>query len=163
SSRLFRRNLRSSGRAASPSALISWLASVKPPWTGPEPPDGPRQRLRGDAGEDPGRPARRCHWRHRRRWPVWHPAGGSCSPRRCTVDHLDTSHAGTLDPSDGLIVRSHLDYCPPCRMRRGELANAPAALAAAVPAAPLLGGEAQHHWLALADDVRPADHLLPPG
>src|SRR5882724_1646717 len=61
---------------------------------------------------------------------------------RFTVDRLDAFHAGTLDPSDGLIVRSHLDRCPPCRMRRTELANAPAALAGAVPAAPLLGGEA---------------------
>src|SRR5207237_766111 len=82
---------------------------------------------------------------------------------RFTVDHLDAYQAETLAPADGLIVRSHLDRCPPCRMRRGELANSPTALAAAVPAAPLLGGEAQHHWLTFADDVRPADHLLPPG
>jgi DNA-directed RNA polymerase specialized sigma24 family protein len=82
---------------------------------------------------------------------------------RFTVEHLDAYRAGTLDPSDGVIVRSHLDSCPPCRMRQGELANAPAALAAAVPAAPLLGGEAQQHWLASAADLRPAERLLPPG
>ena len=63
---------------------------------------------------------------------------------RFTVDHLGAYHAGTLDPKKGVLVRSHLDLCPPCRMRLGELANAPATLAAAVPAAPLLGGEAQH-------------------
>ena len=82
---------------------------------------------------------------------------------RFTADHLDAYRAGTLDPTDGLIVRSHLDRCPPCRMRQGELADAPGALAAAVPAAPLLGGEAQHHWLTSAADLRPADRLLPPG
>ena len=82
---------------------------------------------------------------------------------RFTVDHLGAYHAGTLDPKRGVLVRSHLDVCPPCRMRLGELANAPATLAAAVPAAPLLGGEAQHHWLTSASGVRPADRLLPPG
>jgi DNA-directed RNA polymerase specialized sigma24 family protein len=82
---------------------------------------------------------------------------------RFTVDHLGPYHAGTLDPKKGVLVRSHLDLCPPCRMRLGELANAPATLAAAVPAAPLLGGEAQHHWLTSVSEVRPADRLLPPG
>lgn len=82
---------------------------------------------------------------------------------RFTVDHLGAYHAGTLDPKKGVLVRSHLDVCPPCRMRLGELANGPATLAAAVPAAPLLGGEAQHHWLTSASEVRPADRLLPPG
>ena len=47
-------------------------------------------------------------------------------------------------------------------MRQGELSIAPAALAGAVPAAPLLGGEAQHHWLASVADTRPAERLLPP-
>lgn len=82
---------------------------------------------------------------------------------RFTVDHLGAYHAGSLDPKKGVLVRSHLDLCPPCRMRLGELANAPATLAAAVPAAPLLGGEAQQHWLASAADVHPAARLLPPG
>jgi DNA-directed RNA polymerase specialized sigma24 family protein len=82
---------------------------------------------------------------------------------RYTVDRLDSYQAGGLDPAEGLDVRSHLETCPPCRMRQGELANAPAALAAAVPAAPLLGGEAQHNWLASAADLAPATHLLPPG
>ena len=82
---------------------------------------------------------------------------------RFTVDHLGAYHAGTLDPKKGVLVRSHLDLCPPCRMRLGELANAPATLAAAVPAAPLLGGEAQHHWLTSAADIHPADRLLEPG
>lgn len=82
---------------------------------------------------------------------------------RFTVDHLGAYHAGTLDPKKGVLVRSHLDLCPPCRMRLGELANAPATLAAAVPAAPMLGGEAQHHWLTSAADVRPAERLLSPG
>jgi DNA-directed RNA polymerase specialized sigma24 family protein len=82
---------------------------------------------------------------------------------RFTVEHLSAYHAGTLDPKKGVLVRSHLDICPPCRMRLGELANGPATLAAAVPAAPLLGGEAQHHWLSSASEVRPADRLLPPG
>ena len=81
---------------------------------------------------------------------------------RFTVDHLDAYQAGTLDPTEGLIVRSHLTECPPCRMRQGELSIAPAALAGAVPAAPLLGGEAQHHWLAAVADARPATRLLPP-
>ena len=81
---------------------------------------------------------------------------------RFTVDHLDAYQAGTLDPTEGLIVRSHLGGCPPCRMRQGELSIAPAALAGAVPAAPLLGGEAQHHWLAAVADARPAARLLPP-
>jgi DNA-directed RNA polymerase specialized sigma24 family protein len=82
---------------------------------------------------------------------------------RFTVDHLRAYHAGTLDPKKGVLVRSHLDLCPPCRMRLGELADTPATLAAAVPAAPLLGGEVQHHWLTSAAQVRPADRLLPPG
>lgn len=82
---------------------------------------------------------------------------------RFTVEHLSAYHAGTLDPKKGVLVRSHLDVCPPCRMRLGELANGPATLAAAVPAAPLLGGEAQHHWLTSVSEVRPADRLLPPG
>src|SRR5688572_11751770 len=82
---------------------------------------------------------------------------------RFTVDHLGAYHAGTLDPKKGVLVRSHLDLCPPCRMRLGELANAPATLAAAVPAAPLLGGEAQAHWLTSAADLHPADRLLPAG
>ena len=81
---------------------------------------------------------------------------------RFTVDHLDAYRAGSLDPTEGLIVRSHLGGCPPCRMRQGELSIAPAALAGAVPAAPLLGGEAQHHWLASVGDTRPAERLLPP-
>jgi hypothetical protein len=68
-----------------------------------------------------------------------------------------------LTPDDRLAVRSHLDRCPTCRMRHSELANFPAALAAAVPAAPLLGGEAQQHWLASVAAIRPADRLLPPG
>lgn len=82
---------------------------------------------------------------------------------RFTVDHLGAYHAGTLDPKKGVLVRSHLDLCPPCRMHLGELANAPATLAAVVPVAPLLGGETQHHWLTSAADVRPAERLLPPG
>ena len=82
---------------------------------------------------------------------------------RFTVDHLGAYHAGSLDPKKGVLVRSHLDLCPPCRMRRGELANAPATLAATVPAAPLLGGEAQHHWLTTAAEIRPAERLLLPG
>ena len=82
---------------------------------------------------------------------------------RFTVDHLGAYHAGTLDPKKGVLVRSHLDLCPPCRMRLGELANAPATLAAAVPAAPLLGGEAQQHWLTSAIGAHPADRLLAPG
>ncbi|MDQ1515417.1 MAG: hypothetical protein QOE80_1247, partial [Actinomycetota bacterium] len=82
---------------------------------------------------------------------------------RYTVDRLDSYQAGALDPAEGLDVRSHLEHCPPCRMRQGELGNAPAALAAAVPSAPLLGGEAQHHWLASAADLSPAARLLPPG
>ena len=82
---------------------------------------------------------------------------------RFTVDHLGAYHAGTLDPKKGVLVRSHLDLCPPCRMRLGELANAPATLAATVPAAPLLGGEAQHHWLTTAAEIRPAERLLSPG
>src|SRR5688572_2759246 len=61
---------------------------------------------------------------------------------RFSAEHLAAYEAGTLDPSDGLMVRSHLADCPTCRMRQGELGNAAAALAAAVPAAPLLGGEA---------------------
>jgi DNA-directed RNA polymerase specialized sigma24 family protein len=81
---------------------------------------------------------------------------------RFTVGNLDTFHAGTLDPKKGVLVRSHLDLCPPCRMRLAERANAPAALAATVPSAPLLGGEAQQHWLT-AGAVRPAERLLPPG
>ena len=82
---------------------------------------------------------------------------------RFTVEHLGAYHAGGLDPKKGVLVRSHLDLCPPCRMRLGEFANSSATLAAAVPAAPLLGGEAQHHWLTAAAEVRPADRLLPPG
>jgi DNA-directed RNA polymerase specialized sigma24 family protein len=82
---------------------------------------------------------------------------------RFTVEHLGAYHAGALDPKKGVLVRSHLDLCPPCRMRLGEFANGPATLAAAVPAAPLLGGEAQHHWLTAAAEVRPAERLLPPG
>jgi hypothetical protein len=82
---------------------------------------------------------------------------------RFTVDHVGAYHAGSLDPKKGVLVRSHLDLCPPCRMRLGELANAPATLAAAVPAAPLLGGEAQHHWLTSAAEAHPAERLLPPG
>ena len=80
---------------------------------------------------------------------------------RFTVDHLGAYHAGTLDPKKGVLVRSHLDLCPPCRMRLGELANAPATLAAAVPAAPLLGGEAQQHWLTSAAGSPP--RRSPPG
>ncbi|MEW6474894.1 MAG: hypothetical protein AB1679_21800 [Actinomycetota bacterium] len=82
---------------------------------------------------------------------------------RFTVANLDAFQAATLDPAKGVLVRSHLDICPTCRMRRGELANGPATLAAAVPAAPLLGGEAQHHSLTNAPALRPAPHLLPPG
>jgi len=82
---------------------------------------------------------------------------------RFTVEHLDGYRAAALEPADGLIVRSHLDRCPPCRMRHGELADAPATLAAAVPAAPLLGGEAQQHWLVSAPGLRPAERLLAPG
>ena len=81
---------------------------------------------------------------------------------RFAADHLEGYGAATLDPADGVAVRAHLEECPPCRMRHEELSNGPAALAAAVPAAPLLGGEAQHHWLS-ATDVRPAARLLPPG
>jgi DNA-directed RNA polymerase specialized sigma24 family protein len=72
---------------------------------------------------------------------------------RFTVANLETYEAGTLESPKGVLVRSHLDICPACRMR----------LAAAVPAAPLLGGETQHHWLISAADVHPADRLLPPG
>ncbi len=82
---------------------------------------------------------------------------------RFTVANLDPYQAGTLDPAKGVLVRSHLDICPTCRMRLGELANGPATLAAAVPAAPLLGGETQHHWLTSADGCRPAGRLLAPG
>lgn len=82
---------------------------------------------------------------------------------RFTVDHLDAYEARALDPAKGVLVRSHLDVCPTCRMRLAERANAPAALAAAVPAAPLLGGETQHHWLTSAAEIRPAERLLPPG
>ena len=82
---------------------------------------------------------------------------------RFTIDHVGAYHVGTLDPKKGVLVRSHLDLCPPCRMRLGELANAPATLAAAVPAAPLLGGEAQQHWLTSAAEAHPAERLLPPG
>jgi len=81
---------------------------------------------------------------------------------RFTVDNLEAYQAGILDPAKGVLVRSHLDDCPTCRMRLGELANGPATLAAAAPAAPLLGGETQHHWLASIDDVRPAARWLPP-
>src|SRR5581483_11612820 len=81
---------------------------------------------------------------------------------RFTVEHLDAYRAGALEPTDGLIVRSHLDRCPPCRMRHGELADAPATLAAAVPAPPLLGGETQQHWLAAAAGIEPAERLLAP-
>lgn len=82
---------------------------------------------------------------------------------RFTVQNLEEFQDGTLDPAKGVLVRSHLDICPTCRMRLGELANGPATLAAAVPAAPLLGGETQHHWLTNAFDVHPADRLFPPG
>ena len=82
---------------------------------------------------------------------------------RFTVANLEPYQAGILDPAKGVLVRSHLDICPTCRMRLGELADGPATLAAAVPAAPLLGGETQHHWLTSAADCRPADRLLPPG
>jgi DNA-directed RNA polymerase specialized sigma24 family protein len=82
---------------------------------------------------------------------------------RFTVDHVGAYHVGSLDPKKGVLVRSHLDLCPPCRMRLGELANSPATLAAAVPAAPLLGGEAQHHWLTSAAEAHPAECLLAPG
>src|SRR5581483_11317626 len=58
---------------------------------------------------------------------------------RFTVEHLDAYRAGALEPTDGLIVRSHLDRCPPCRMRHGELADAPATLAAAAGAGPGTG------------------------
>jgi DNA-directed RNA polymerase specialized sigma24 family protein len=81
---------------------------------------------------------------------------------RFTVANLETYEAGTLDPPKGVLVRSHLDICPTCRMRLGEMANGPATLAAAVPAAPLLGGETQHHWLTSAADTHPAERLLPP-
>ncbi|HVW32602.1 MAG TPA: zf-HC2 domain-containing protein, partial [Acidimicrobiia bacterium] len=98
-----------------------------------------------------------------------HEAQGSAFDRqearaacRFSVDHLDAYQAGTLDPEEGLLVRAHLQTCQVCRMRQGELANAPAALAAAVPPAPLLGGETQHHWL-MAGDVPPAGRLLVPG
>jgi DNA-directed RNA polymerase specialized sigma24 family protein len=89
-----------------------------------------------------------------------HEVRGDC---RFTVDHLGAYNAGTLDPKKGVLVRSHLDLCPPCRMRLGELANFPATLAAAVPAAPLLGGEAQQQWLTAAAQVHPAERLMPPG
>ncbi|MCA1845805.1 MAG: zf-HC2 domain-containing protein, partial [Actinobacteria bacterium] len=82
---------------------------------------------------------------------------------RFTAEHLEDYESGKLDPAEGVLVRSHLDGCPPCRMRLDELTNAPAALAAAVPAAPLLGGETQHHWLTSAATVHPAHRLLPPG
>jgi DNA-directed RNA polymerase specialized sigma24 family protein len=82
---------------------------------------------------------------------------------RFTVQNLEEFQRGTLDPAKGVLVRSHLDVCPTCRMRLGELANGPATLAAAVPAAPLLGGETQHHWLTNAADAHPADRLFPPG
>lgn len=81
---------------------------------------------------------------------------------RFSAERLAAYEAGTLDPADGLVVRSHLADCPTCRMRQGELGNTPAALAAAVPAAPLLGGESQHHWLAAKADIQPAERLLPP-
>jgi DNA-directed RNA polymerase specialized sigma24 family protein len=82
---------------------------------------------------------------------------------RFTIEHLEDYDAAKLDPAEGVLVRSHLDRCPPCRMRLDELTNAPAALAAAVPAAPLLGGETQQHWLTSAAEIRPAERLLPPG
>lgn len=91
---------------------------------------------------------------------VGHEVRSAC---RFTVANLESYRAGTLDPAKGVLVRSHLDLCPTCRMRIAELGNAPAALAAAVPAAPLLGGEAQHHFLASLADVHPAHRLLPPG
>lgn len=81
---------------------------------------------------------------------------------RFTVANLELYQAGTLEPAKGVLVRSHLDICPTCRMRLGELGNGPATLAAAVPAAPLLGGETQHHWLTSAADQHPAERLLPP-
>lgn len=81
---------------------------------------------------------------------------------RFTVDNLESYQAGILDPANGVLVRSHLDDCPTCRMRLGELANGPATLAAAAPAVPLLGGEAQHRWLTSIADVRPAARWLPP-
>jgi DNA-directed RNA polymerase specialized sigma24 family protein len=81
---------------------------------------------------------------------------------RFSAEHLAAYEAGTLDPAAGLLVRAHLADCFACRMRQGELNNAPAALAAAVPAAPLLGGETQHHWLASVSALRPAERLLPP-
>lgn len=81
---------------------------------------------------------------------------------RFSAEHLAAYEAGTLDPADGLVVRSHLVDCPTCRMRHGELGNAAAALAAAVPAAPLLGGESQHHWLATKAGIQPAERLLSP-
>ena len=91
---------------------------------------------------------------------VGHEVRAEC---RFTVAHLEPFEAGTLDPAKGVLVRSHLDLCPTCRMRFAELANGPATLAAAVPAAPLLGGEAQHQFLTTLADVRPANRLLPPG
>ena len=91
---------------------------------------------------------------------VGHEVRAEC---RFTAAHLELFQAGTLDPAKGVLVRSHLDLCPTCRMRLAELANGPAALAAAVPAAPLLGGEAQHHFCRSLADIRPAERLLPPG
>ena len=82
---------------------------------------------------------------------------------RFTADNLEAYRTAALDPADGVAVRAHLEECPPCRMRHDELTNGPAVLAAAVPAAPLLGGETQHHWLLAAADLRPATRLLPPG
>lgn len=81
---------------------------------------------------------------------------------RFSAEHLAAYEARTLDPAEGLVVRSHLTDCPACRMRQGELGNAAAALAAAVPPAPLLGGETQHHWLATKAKIQPAERLLTP-
>lgn len=89
-----------------------------------------------------------------------HEARAGC---RFTVANLEAFQAATLDPAKGVLVRSHLDICPSCRMRLGELANGPATLAAAVPAAPLLGGEAQHHWVVNASGTQAAPAVLPPG
>src|SRR5581483_10837894 len=82
---------------------------------------------------------------------------------RFAADHLEAYRAATLDPAEGVAVRAHLEACPPCRMRHEELADGRAALAAAIPEAPLLGGETQHHWLAASAGLRPAPRLLPPG
>jgi hypothetical protein len=54
------------------------------------------------------------------------PGNGTRAACRFTVARLDRYHAGTLDPRQGVLVRSHLDLCPVCRMRLRELGTAQA-------------------------------------